>query len=392
MILQLLFWIFLGLIGYAYLGYTLVLLLLAGIRKIIYRSKDSATSGNLAPPVTLFIPAYNELNCIEAKVANTAALNYPANLLKVVWITDGSDDGSVERLRYIDGITVLHAQERRGKIHAMNRAIALTDTPIIVFTDANTMLNPAAIHELVKRFADEKTGCVAGEKRISAAGREKAVSAGEGLYWKYESFVKWLESETGSAVGAVGELFALRRELYTAVKEDTLLDDFTISLTIAAKGYRIRYAPGAWGTETASVSIAEEMKRKIRIATGGFQTLFRMKGLLNPFRHGLLTFKYFSHKVLRWTLVPVSFPLVLLLNAAIMLVPGHAIVYTTLFIMQCIYYLIVMAGAMLHQTKPGLKVIFAPYYLLVINYAVLTGMFRYFSGRYSVNWQKVKRS
>jgi hypothetical protein len=134
------------------------------------------------------------------------------------------------------------------------------------------------------------------------------------------------------------------------------------------------------------------MKRKIRIATGGFQTLFRMTALLNPFRHGLLTFKYISHKVLRWILVPVSFPLLLLLNTAILFIPGHAPVYTILFILQCIYYLLVLAGALLQHTRPGMKAIFAPYYLLVINYAVITGMFRYITGRYSVNWQKVKRS
>jgi cellulose synthase/poly-beta-1,6-N-acetylglucosamine synthase-like glycosyltransferase len=193
-------------------------------------------------------------------------------------------------------------------------------------------------------------------------------------------------------VGAVGELFAIRRELFEAVSEDTLLDDFTISLQIACKGYKVKYAPGAWGVETASISVTEEMKRKVRIATGGMQTLFRMTGLLNPFRHGLLSFKYISHKVLRWTLVPFSFPLVFLLNAAILFQPESPAFYSVFFILQCIYYLFVIAGALLHNVRLRIKTVFAPYYLLVMNYAVVVGIFHFMSGKYSVNWQKAKRS
>jgi cellulose synthase/poly-beta-1,6-N-acetylglucosamine synthase-like glycosyltransferase len=246
---------------------------------------------------------------------------------------------------------------------------------------------------MVKFFAEDSVGCVAGEKRISGSDREKAVGAGEGLYWQYESLIKSLESETGSAMGAVGELFAIRRELYDEVKVDSILDDFTISLQIARKGYHIKYAPLAWGTETASVSISEEIKRKVRIATGGMQTLVRMTPLLNPLRYGLLSFKYISHKVLRWTLVPFSFPLMLLLNIIIISTPAPINpIFIIVFALQCIYYLFVIAGALLQNVKLSTKILFAPYYLFIMNYAVIKGFFSYFSGKYSVKWQKVKRS
>jgi cellulose synthase/poly-beta-1,6-N-acetylglucosamine synthase-like glycosyltransferase len=274
----------------------------------------------------------------------------------------------------------------------MNRGILHTTTPYVIFTDANTMMNSPALREMVQFFSDSRVGCVAGEKRISEAHVDKAVGAGEGLYWKYESLIKMLESETGSAVGAVGELFAIRRELYEPVSEDSLLDDFTISLKIACKGYQVKYAPEAWGVETASISVTEEMKRKVRIATGGMQTLFRMTSLLNPFRHGLLSFKYISHKVLRWTLVPFCFPLVFILNAAILFQPGRPDFYLVFFILQCIYYLLVIAGAVLHNVRLRLKAIFAPYYLLVMNYAVVVGILHFITGKYSVNWQKARRS
>lgn len=390
MFLKVLFWILLITVVYAYFGYTLLLMLLALIRRATGsgKTRDSIIE---FPPVTLIIPAYNEAECITAKVENTRALNYPGDKLKVIWITDGSTDNSIDLLGGYGGISVMHENERRGKVHAMNRAIKMTDTPLVVFTDANTMLNPEAIHELVKCFTGTRVGCVTGEKRISASGKEKAVGAGEGLYWKYESFVKSLESDTGSVMGAVGELFAIRRELYRDVPEDTLLDDLTISLGIARQGYHIKYAPHAWGTETASFSISEELKRKVRIAAGGLQLLQRMGSLLNPFRYGLLSVKFISHKVLRWTVVPFSFPLLLLLNIVLVFDRSAGIIYLALLLMQCLYYLLVIAGALLNNVKLTLKAIFAPYYLFMMNYAIIKGFFHFILGKYSVNWQKVRR-
>jgi cellulose synthase/poly-beta-1,6-N-acetylglucosamine synthase-like glycosyltransferase len=254
------------------------------------------------------------------------------------------------------------------------------------------MLNRDAIREIIKPFADKKTGCVTGEKRIADTGMQKAVGAGEGLYWKYESMIKRLESETGSVVGAVGEIFAIRTDLYKEVSEDTLLDDFTLSLQVISQGYNIKYAPGAWGTETASLTVSEEIKRKIRIATGGMQSLTRMTELLNPFRYGIMAFKYISHKVLRWTLVPFSFPLVFILNLIIVLSSYSNLFYQLLFGLQCLFYLMVLAGRLLENVKTRAGVLFAPYYLFIMNYAVLYGFFRFLSGDYSVKWQKVKRT
>jgi len=391
MMLIILFWFFLAVIAYAYFGYTLIMLVLAGIHRL-FTIKVKKMEIHYEPTVTLFIPAYNEADYIGTKMLNTLALKYPKDKLKIIWITDGSTDSSLEQLSRYAGISVFHNPERRGKIHAMNRGIKLTDTPIVIFTDANTMLNPEAIREMVRFFSDQQVGCVAGEKRITESQREKAVGAGEGLYWKYESMIKRLESETGSAVGAVGELFAIRRELYEEVPEDTLLDDFSISLRIAGKGYFIKYAPQAWGVETASISVSEEMKRKVRIATGGMQTLFRLTSLLNPFRHGLLSFKYFSHKVLRWCLVPFCFPMVFLLNAAILFLPHPPDFYTLFFMLQGLFYLLAIAGGFLNNVKLRFKVVFAPYYLLVMNYAILIGVYNFITGNYTVNWQKAKRS
>jgi biofilm PGA synthesis N-glycosyltransferase PgaC len=367
------------------------LLLLCEINRA-FRKPRSMMSISGHPLVTLFIPAYNEARFVIEKINNSLELDYPIEKLKIIWITDGTTDNTSELLSRYPEISVMHEHERRGKIHAMNRGMKAVNTPIVVFTDANTMLNREAIKELVKQFADEKTGCVTGEKRISGSDRQEAVGAGEGLYWQYESWIKKLESETGSVMGAVGEIFAIRRELFDEIKEDTLLDDFTLSLEIVRKGHTIRYAPLACGTETASLSISEEIKRKIRIATGGLQALMRMPGLLNPFKYGLLSFKFFSHKVLRWTLVPFAFPIIFLLNFIIISLPDNSRLFTYLFIVQCVFYLLVLAGGLAHNIKLRFRVLFAPYYLFIMNYAVIKGFFRFLTGNYSVKWQKVERS
>jgi cellulose synthase/poly-beta-1,6-N-acetylglucosamine synthase-like glycosyltransferase len=385
------FWVFAGIILYAYLGYTLLLLVLALFRSGKRTAEEAQPS--FEPPVTLFIPAYNEAGSIDEKMKNSMLLEYPADKLNIVWITDGSDDESTTILQRYQNLMVLHEHKRRGKIHAMNRGMKMVSTPFVVFTDANTMLNKAAIREMMKYFADERVGCVAGEKRIENCNFEKAVEAGEGLYWQYESLIKKLESRKGSVVGAVGELFAVRTGLYEEVKEDTILDDFVISLQIASRGYEVKYSPGAWGSETASESVKEELKRKIRIACGGWQTLFRMPGLLNVFFHGFLSWKYFSHKVLRWTLVPLAFIMALMLNIMIVLEESRfSGFYGLLLCLQILFYLAVFLGALFHNTRTRAKFLFAPYYLFVMNYAIVAGMFRYFSGHYSVNWEKAKRS
>jgi cellulose synthase/poly-beta-1,6-N-acetylglucosamine synthase-like glycosyltransferase len=391
MITKILFWAFLGIILYTYVGYTIILLIMV-IFSRLFRKRPTLQADENEPMVTLFIPAYNEERFVIYKVNNSLELNYPKEKLQIIWITDGTTDNTRELLYRYPEILILHERERRGKIHAMNRGMKMVTTPIVVFTDANTMLNPEAIREIVKLFNDKKTGCVTGEKRVGGSEKQKAVGAGEGLYWQYESLIKRLESGTGSVVGAVGEIFAIRSDLYEEIKEDTLLDDFTISLHTVQKGYAVKYAPKALGIESASFSIADEIKRKIRIATGGMQTLTRMTDLLNAFKYGLLSFKYISHKVLRWTLVPFSFPLVLILNIILLFSPDNTGLYNVLFGVQCVFYLLVLAGGMMNNRRTGLKALFAPYYLFIMNYAVLTGFFRFFTGNYSVKWQKAKRT
>jgi len=255
-------------------------------------------------------------------------------------------------------------------------------------------VNINAIKELVKVLAYSGTGCVAGNKGIKNLKEQKATGAGEGLYWKYESFIKQLESLTGSVTGAAGELFAVKRELYPVLDDNLILDDFAISMKITQKGYSIKYAPLARGEENASLSVKEEMKRKIRIASGCMQALVSMPELLNPFKNGLLTFKYLSHKVLRWTIVPFAFIMVFILNTLIVIncSDANCNLYILSFILQAFFYLLALSGYLLRNNIIKYKLLYIPYYICIMNLAMIIGIIRFFSGNYSVCWEKSERS
>jgi biofilm PGA synthesis N-glycosyltransferase PgaC len=204
----------------------------------------------------------------------------------------------------------------------MHRAMHEVDSDVVVYTDANTFLNQDALLLIARHYADPTVGAVSGEKRVMQDVVSDA-TAGEGFYWKYESALKKWDSELYSVVGAAGELFSVRHSVYTSVEPDTILDDFMISMRIAQQGYRIIYEPDAYASELSSENIQEELKRKVRIAAGGIQSILRLRKLLNPFHYPMLSFQYISHRVLRWTVTPFLMILALILNFVIVIQGAH---------------------------------------------------------------------
>lgn len=383
MIFIYLFWISACIILYSYIGYPLLLFFVT-----LFKKSKNSENDDFLPKITILIAAYNEREIVKEKVQNTLSLNYPREKIRQVWVTDGSTDGTPEILKEYSEIDVIHGQERLGKAAAINRAMATVDSPITVFSDANTFIHPNAILELVKPFNNPNVGCVAGEKKVLFTGNTS--SSGESIYWKYESLVKRLESGTGSTLSAAGELFAIRTELYQDINPDTILDDFEISTQIALKGYSVKYSPYAVTSEKGSETLEEEKKRKIRIAAGGFQTLFRNPLLLNPFKKPVLAFKYLSHKVLRWTIVPVAVLMIPLINLAI-LFNSQTFFYVISFILLSIFYVFGLTGYMLKNNRYESHLFTLPYYLIIIHIAQLQGLVKYLSKRQSVKWEKVKR-
>lgn len=385
--MELLFWIALALVFYTYLGYGLVLFVLVRLKRLFSRKKPFDSS--FEPSVTLVIPAYNEQDYIADKAQNSLELDYPSDKLRILFITDGSTDETPNIIRSIDGVEVTHEDIRAGKSAAENRAMTMVDTPIVVFCDANTYLNPQCIRNLVRHYTDPKVGAVSGEKRVLSKGADTASAAGEGLYWKYESTLKKWDSELHTIVGAAGELISFRSELVQDLEHDTILDDFVQTMRICQQGYRVKYEPESFAAETASDNVKEELKRKIRIAAGGWQSMARLWPILLPLPNPVLSFQYISHRVLRWSISALALPVIFILNFFLM---GQAPIYDYLFYAQIAFYSLALIGWFLENRAIRIKALFVPYYFLMMNYAIFAGFFRWAKGSQKATWERAKRA
>ena len=387
-----LFWISLFVVFYTYVGYGILLCMLVKIKEFFSKPAIHQISPADFPYVSLLIAAYNEEKIVDEKMSNCFELEYPKDKLKIVWITDGSTDSTNEKLSRYSNTEVLFEPKRGGKTAALNRAMNFINTDIVIFTDANTILNKDSITEIVNAFSDPKVGCVAGEKRIALTGATNTSSLGEGAYWKYESVLKEMDSRLNTTAGAAGELFAVRKDLYEYVEEDTLLDDFIISMRIAKKGYKIRYCKNAYAVEGGSLNMREEKKRKVRIAAGGIQSVIRLSSLLNVFKYPLLSFQYISHRVLRWTITPVllislfPFNIILVLNE-------EQIIYKILLSLQILFYLAAYTGKIFERRNIKLSVFLIPYYFMFMNFNVFSGLsYLLKKKRGDGTWEKAKRA
>lgn len=381
------FWIGLAIVFYTYVGYGVVIYILSKLKRRTRTLIDQ--TDNHLPEITVLIAAYNEENYIEEKIVNTLQLDYPKNKLSVFVVTDGSTDSTPELVKKFHAVKLFHEPARKGKIHAVNRVMKAVDTTIVIFSDANTILNKQALRNIVRHYQDPTVGGVAGEKRIFKKAEDNASGAGEGIYWKYESFLKRKDAEVYSIVGAAGELFSVRTKLYQEPAENIIIEDFFLSMKIAASGYRFMYEPEAYAMETASANVEEEWKRKVRICAGGFQAMVKLAYVMNPFKYGVLSFQYISHRVLRWTLAPLCLPLIFLSNLWLALDGSF---YLAFLAAQVGFYTLAGLGYALKDKEISIKGFFVPYYFSVMNLAVYAGFLRYTKGRQSVVWEKAKRA
>ena len=374
-----LFWVCLAIVFYTYLGYGIVLYLLVLAKRLFTKAKPQADiPDECLPAVTLMVCAYNEEDIIKEKMDNTRQLDYTKNRLRLMWVTDGSTDSTNELLAEYEDVKVVYSPERRGKTAALKHGIKEVDTEIVIMTDANTMINAGAIREIARLMQDPKVGCVSGEKKVMAKNEGDEAAQGEGLYWKYESTLKRLDSELYSAMGAAGELCVIRRQLMTDIPDDSLLDDFVISMEIVKKGYKIAYTSQAYAMEYGSANMHEESKLKRRIAAGGLQSSWRLRSLMNPFRHPLVAFQFVSHRVLRWTITPICLFALIPLNT-ILVLSGAGTVYTVIWILQILFY----AAATF-----GIRI---PAYFVFMNLNVFRGM-AYLLNNSTGMWEKARRA
>lgn len=378
---QIIFWISFGVVFYTYIGYVLLLVL-------INRTRQNKPLMPLSayPPVTVIIPAYNELTVIDNKVKNTLQCDYPADCIFIIVITDGSDDGSESLVFQDKRVLHIHQPERLGKASAINHAMQYVNTPYTFITDANTFIHPASIQKMMMHYQSQQVGGVSGEKRIQTSNHDSSVG-GEGLYWKYESFLKREGALFYSVVGAAGELFSFKSDLFKPLPNDTILDDFVLSIEIVKQGFVIAYEPEAFANEAPSQHIDDEFNRKVRISSGVWQALIRLPFLFNPILNPRLFFQFVSHRLLRWTLAPIAMLLLLVSNVFLFSLPF----YFAILMLQLTFYAFALIGFFLKNKKNYASFLFVPFYYCMMNFAVAVGFIMFIRKKHSALWKKANR-
>jgi len=386
-----LFWISIGLVLYTYVFYPVILMILASVRQVWQdlrfalnrQDRRSRSPAGALPSVSLVFSAYNEEAVIAEKMRNCAALDFPPEGLEILVGCDGCSDQTAEIAR---GAGLPNARifefPRCGKPQVLNHLVPHALGDIVVFCDATTILEPGAVRSLVRHFSERSVGCVCGEMRlVSSTGGPVT----EGLYWRYEVFLKFLESRLNMLVGASGCLYAIRRELYEAIPSQGIIDDFLVAMRIRARGCRLVYDPEAAGYEEAA-SVRQDFHRHVRIGAGNFHALRFTWRLLSP-TAGAVAFSYWSHKVFRW-LVPFALCAALLSGLALSVQPFYAASVVAAVGLA----LMALIGHRLERRNLHSRLFSIPLYFLSMNLALLLGFIRFLNGRQTVIWSRTART
>jgi glycosyltransferase involved in cell wall biosynthesis len=382
------FWAAAVTIAYTYVGFPMLVLARGRLR---FRPH---ASGAVTPPVCVVIAAHNEVAAIGDRLENLLALDYPLERLEVVIASDGSDDGTDEVVRgYCARGVKLISLPRCGKAAALNAAVAAASGEIVVFSDANSRYAPDALRALVRPFADDCVGGVAGDQQYASHDDVAGTAAGERSYWSFDRMLKVAESRAGSTISATGAIYAIRRDLVRTVPEG-VTDDFVTSTAVIAQGYRLVFAPDAVAFEPVATKGDVEFGRKVRIMTRGLRGVFVMRELLDPRRHGFYTVQLLSHKVLRRLMV---FPLVALAIATPRLW-RHGWLYRAATIAQAGFYGagalgVALAGA--DRSKSGARtrrsrLLALPAYFCMVNVAALRATWNLLRGHRIDRWEPAR--
>jgi cellulose synthase/poly-beta-1,6-N-acetylglucosamine synthase-like glycosyltransferase len=374
---ELVFWACVLLVIYVYAGYPLVLVILSRFS----RAREEPPS-TVLPNVTLIVSAFNEQDCIAAKLDNTLALDYPRDRLEVIVVSDASDDGTddIARGYSMQGVRLVRMPDRGGKTLGLNAGVAAASGEVIVFSDANALYRPDAIRRLVAPFASPEIGAVIGESTYVEANTESGRS--ESLYWRYETWIKALESRGGSVVGGDGAIYSVRRSLYKPMVAGAL-SDFVNPLQVVKAGYRCIYEPRALSYEEAAEDFGREYRRKVRIVNRAWRALWSMREMLNPLARGGFAWKLWSHKVLRWC-VPGFLLAIFLLNLALI---GRHPFYWLVLAAQIVFYALAVGGFLLRDRDHQPVALRIPFYFCVVNVAAGVGLFQVLGGRSYTVWQ-----
>lgn len=378
---EIILWLSLSLVGYAYVGYPLLIALLS----LFIDNKVKRTA--IEPYISILISAYNEEKDIEAKLKNSFELDYPKDRLEVVVASDGSTDSTDDIVKGYEknavGIrVVLHRVEGRlGKTAAQNSAVNICKGDIIVFSDAASMYDRNAIRAIVRNYTDPMVGAVSGMYKYV---NKKGASVGFAtiLFWNLENFIKSRQTKIKTITGCCGCIYSVRKELYTSLPP-AIISDLVEPLTILQKGYRIVFEPEALAFEETAGKVEEEFKMRIRVIVRGMNGMLFVSRLFNPFKYPFVSFQLISHKLLRW-LVPVFATIAFISNAALV---GTSWFYNATFTCQILFYSLAFFGYLAEKKGIRNKVLYLPLYFCIVNLASLISMFKMMKRENIVTWQ-----
>ena len=375
--MEVIFWLSVAAVAYAYVGYPVLLSLISKIRPKPVHSAD------WTPSVSVIIAAYNEERDLATKLENTLALDYPKSHLEIIVTSDCSSDRTDEIAKSFASRGVrLHRQpERHGKTAAQNAAVTKARGDIILFSDATTHYQPDVVRLLTPSFADESVGCATG-RVIYQDDKSSSVGAGTQSYWNYEFFLKRHESNVCSLIGVCGCMYAVRKSAYVPLYNDAC-SDFIIATTMVEQGLRAVYVPEAVCMEEPNRQAKRELAARVRIISQTFADLWRNRAVLNPFRSGFYAVQLWSHKIMRY-LVPVF--LIAIFITSGFLAPHHAF-YAVLFVGQVAFYFAALVSALLEKLGLSVRLLALPQYFVITNLASLIAFVKFVSGESYSRWE-----
>ena len=382
-----LFWLCLSLILYSYVGYPLAICVAARLQgeRPRHPRRRSADGVRRWPRVSLIIAAHNEEQVIERRIRNALAIAYPSERLEIIVASDGSTDRTQQLvLGYADqGVRLLDLPQRRGKLHALTQAVASARGKVLVLSDASTEFDPHVVKHLSRHFRDPDVGVACGRLILHDPATGSNV---DGVYWKYETWIKRNEARLGALIGASGAIYAIRRKYFVAPPSHLVIDDFVIPVLARLHfGCRTVYEEQAIARQATPANIRSEFARRARIGAGGFQSIRVLWRLLHP-RHGWAATAYLSHKILRW-LCPFCLMGLLLTNAALLGEPWFQWIWSV----QCMFYLLAAAGLFLRGQWQGLRLIRLTTMFSMMNLALMLGFCRWMLGTQKGVWQRTVR-
>ncbi len=381
MVARILLWFALGWVVYANVGYLVLLQVVALFRRRPVKQDD------ITPTVSLLIAARNEQYVIASKLENALALDYPAEKLEVIVVSDASTDRTDEIAQEYAGGGVLLSRvpDGQGKVHALNATVPLTTGDVLVISDADSHYAPDALRMLARNFADPQVGAVTGEERRVAAASGEGV--GEGFYARLDNRIKRLEGQLGSMVMVKGGFFAIRRDLYPFL-EPHLIHDSIVPCLLKLQGYRTAYEPEALSVETYPLDAAGDFRRRIRTVLQAFGSYLAVPQALNPFRTGCYALELFSHRFTRWFVLP-WLVVALVTNVAL---AGEGAFYQGLLITQFVCYAAALVGWLLDRRGQRFLPCYVPYYFVYVHTAAFIAVVRAILGQRIESWRPTERA